>query len=73
MTTKDLEYKNNGYTIYNNNYEKNAVVIKGAVASWTANSSDYTLNDINVEIRKGYLTMIVGPIASGKVRTKYVL
>lgn len=46
---------------------ENSIVIKGAKAKWFEHSTDYSLNNINLKIKKGKLLAIVGPVGSGKV------
>nr|XP_018899809.1 PREDICTED: probable multidrug resistance-associated protein lethal(2)03659 [Bemisia tabaci] len=45
---------------------ENSIVIKGAKAKWFEHSTDYSLNNINLKIKKGKLLAIVGPVGSGK-------
>jgi ABC-type transporter Mla maintaining outer membrane lipid asymmetry ATPase subunit MlaF len=43
-----------------------AVEVKGGIFSWDDEAKGEVLNNINLEIKKGKLTAIVGTVGSGK-------
>ncbi|KAJ8957037.1 hypothetical protein NQ314_006614 [Rhamnusium bicolor] len=45
---------------------KNAVSLKNLTAKWNATSDEIALNNINLNVPKGSLTGIIGPVGSGK-------
>ena len=47
-------------------HNRNSVQISKSNFSWTENSDGIFLKDINIDIAKGSLTAIVGPVGSGK-------
>uniref|UniRef100_A0A1B6L2F8 ABC transmembrane type-1 domain-containing protein n=1 Tax=Graphocephala atropunctata TaxID=36148 RepID=A0A1B6L2F8_9HEMI len=43
-----------------------SIVLKEASAKWSEESFEETLTDINIEFLKGKLTVLIGPVGSGK-------
>jgi ABC-type multidrug transport system fused ATPase/permease subunit len=52
--------------VYKNNMHDSAVKIENATFSWTKEQLTPTLQDVNIDIKKGELVAIVGRVGSGK-------
>lgn len=52
----------------NSNYiiDKNAISLKQVTAKWNASSTDIALKNISLNVSKGKLIGIIGPVGSGK-------
>lgn len=46
---------------------KHGLFLSNAVASWSGDNHDPTLNNITVNLTPGKLAAIIGPVGSGKV------
>lgn len=47
---------------------KAAVMLSNVSASWSVNSTIYTLRNISLNVNIGSLTTVIGEVGSGKVR-----
>ncbi|KAG8160600.1 hypothetical protein JTE90_018799, partial [Oedothorax gibbosus] len=59
--------ENKDESMIGNNPEKGEVLtVKGASFSWSTDNGECTLNNINLNIPKGKLVAVIGPVGSGK-------
>lgn len=55
-------------TIMNGNDEKYAIRMTNVYAKWSEKSGDDSLSNVNINVEKGRLLAIIGPVGAGKVR-----
>lgn len=44
------------------------IIISNVKAKWDPNSTEYTLDDVNLRVQPGTLVAIIGPVGAGKSR-----
>lgn len=44
-----------------------SIVISNVTAKWTDTQTDNTIENINLTVKPGHLTAIIGPVGAGKV------
>lgn len=54
---------------YGNN-DGSAIRITNATAKWSENSSENSLSNVSVNVEKGRLLAIIGPVGAGKVSVR---
>ncbi|KAF2894430.1 hypothetical protein ILUMI_11737 [Ignelater luminosus] len=65
----DKSEKNN---VHSQNSE-HSVVIQNGTAKWTGSSSDNTLTNMNLKVKRGGLVAVIGPVGSGKTSLLHVI
>ncbi len=76
-TEKEENLQPIGMAVNNVNHDSNnsltdnkySIVIKDATAKWSENSNEDSLNNVSINIGRGGLMAIIGPVGAGKVRS----
>lgn len=45
---------------------KDAIMMDNVCAKWSKNNSDLALENVNINVPRGYLLGVIGPVGSGK-------
>lgn len=64
-------YKDNStnYTGFEKYAKRNSILFSNVTAKWTRVQTSNSLDNINLTVEPGQLTVVVGPVGSGKVCT----
>lgn len=54
-------------SIVNGNDDKHAIRMTNVFAKWSENAGDDSLSDVNIDVEKGRLLAVIGPVGAGKV------